>query len=101
MRTSKRGLEVGGEEGGEAWKEGDTWPPVQLVQSDSEGDKEAEEEAKPSWHICNICFEIVLKFEWRGSHFGFLVSMSYSSQLLFDFCVVVVGRVPNSSWGCS
>ncbi len=33
MRTSKRGLEVVGEEGGEAWKEVDPWPPVQ---SDSE-----------------------------------------------------------------
>ncbi len=53
MRTSKRGLKVvveeGGDEGGEAWKEGDPWPPFQ---SDSEEDEEAEEEAKPSWHIC-------------------------------------------------
>ncbi len=53
MRTSKRGLEVvvkeKGEEGGKAWKEGDPWP---LVQSDSEEDKEAEKEAKSSWHIC-------------------------------------------------
>ncbi len=38
--------EEGGEEGGEAWKEGDPWPPVQ---SDSEEEEEAEEEAKPSW----------------------------------------------------
>ncbi len=43
MRISKRGLEVVVEEGGEAWKEGDPWPPVQ---SDSEEDEEAEE-AKP------------------------------------------------------
>ncbi len=35
------------EEGGEAWKEGDPWPPVQ---SDNEEEEEAEE-AKPSWHI--------------------------------------------------
>jgi hypothetical protein len=47
MRTSKRGLGVVVEEekGGEAWKEGDSWPPVQ---SDSEEDEETEEEAKPS-----------------------------------------------------
>ncbi len=48
MRTSKRGLEVVLEEGGEAWKEGEPWPPVQ---SDGE---EAEEEAKPSWHIFKL-----------------------------------------------
>ncbi len=45
MRTSKRGLEVVVKDGGEAWKERDPWPPVQ---SDSEEDEEAEEEAKPS-----------------------------------------------------
>ncbi len=49
MRTSKRGLEVvveeGGEEGGDTWKDGDPWPPVQ---SDSEEEEEAEEEEKPS-----------------------------------------------------
>ena len=45
MRTSKRGLEVVVEEGGEAWKGGDPWPPIQ---SDSGEDEEAEKEAKPS-----------------------------------------------------
>jgi hypothetical protein len=51
MRTRKRGLEVVVEEGGEAWKEGDPWPPVQ---SDSEEDEDAEEEAEPSCHICKL-----------------------------------------------
>ncbi len=65
MTAPLGGLEVVVEEGREAWKEGDPWPPVQL---DSEEDEEAEEEAKPSWHICKLttnhhgkCYPILRK----------------------------------------
>jgi hypothetical protein len=44
------GVKERGDEGGEAWKEGDPWPPVQ---SDSEEDVEAEE-AKSYLHICKL-----------------------------------------------
>jgi hypothetical protein len=45
----------------------DPWPPVQ---SDSEEDEEAEEEAKSSWHICKLTpktsWKVLPKFNKMG-----------------------------------